>query len=247
MQRAARARGATRGLAGRLRPAIVLALGLALGGVAGAQGVRSVGTSAAEIPLEATVDLGPVLQLRLGVDTLGFDLSRLGGPDDAVCVLGSGPDVRTGSGPDGGDEVAPAGTSLVIGAWPTLEALGARPLTTYPPPPGEAGGVVCYRAFELAAYANVGAWQLGVERSDAPEGAPFPALYVVSVCPGGEVPGLLPIADGERRTLRLGSGADACADMLVAVAVRIDAGIAGTARTDLRYTLLAADADFSDD
>ena len=242
MQRAARARGPTRRTA---RWSLALVLVLVLGGTAAAQGVRSVGTSTAEIPLEATVDLGPVLQLRLGVDTLAFDLSRLGGPDGAVCVLGSGPDVRTGSGPDGGDEVAPAGTSLVIGAWPTLEALGARPLTTYPPPPGEAGGVVCYRAFELAAYANVGAWQLGVERSDAPEGAPFPALYVAGVCPGGGVPGLLPIVDGERRTLRLGSAADGCAEMLVAVAVRIDAGVAGAARTDLRYTLLAADADFS--
>jgi hypothetical protein len=65
------------------------------------------------------------------------------------------------------------------------------------------------------------------------------------VCPASEVPGLLPIVDGERRTLRIGSGTDGCAEMLVAVAVRIDAGLAGTARTELRYTLLAADADFA--
>lgn len=240
MRGAARARGAMR-MARRL--GVVLAL--VLGGVVLAQGVRSVGTSIAEVPLEVAFDFGPVLQLRLGLDTVAFDLNRLGEPDGAVCVLGSGPDVRTGIGPDGGDEVAPAGTSLTIGAWPTLEARGGVPLTSYPPPPDQAGGVVCYRAFALDAYANVGAWQLGVERSDAPEGAPFPETFVVGVCPGEALPGLLPIADGERRTLRLGTAADGCAEMLVVVAVRIDAGLAGTARTELRYTLLAADADFA--
>jgi hypothetical protein len=218
----------------------------ALGGAVLAQAVRSVGTSAAEIPLAVTFDVASVLQMRLAIDTVAFDLSRLGDPDGLVCVVGNGPDLRTGSAPDGGDEVAPAGTSLAMGVWPTLEALGARPLTAYPPPPDQAvGGVVCYRAFALDAYANVGTWQLAVERTDAPEAVPFPALYLASVCRGEAVPGLLPIADGERRTLRLGPAADACAEMLVAVAVRIDAGVAGAARTELRYTLLAADADFA--
>jgi hypothetical protein len=236
---AARARVRTSGAAG-------LGTALVLAGAVLAQGVRSVGTSTAAVPLEVTFGVGSVLQLTLGVDTVAFDLTRLGDPDGPVCVVGSGPDVRTGSAPDGGDAVAPAGTSLAIGAWPTLEALGARALATYPPPPDQAvGGVVCYRAVALDAYANVGTWQLAVERTDAPEGAPFPALYLASVCRDEAAPGLLPIVDGERRTLRLGSAADGCAEMLVAVAVRIDAGLAGTARTELRYTLLAADADFA--
>lgn len=238
-------RGAARARATSGR-AVRWALALVVAGAAAAQGVRSVGTATAEIPLEVAFDVGSVLQLRLAVDTVAFDLDRLGDPDGPVCVLGSGPDRRTGSAPDGGDAVAPAGTSLTIGAWPTLEALGARPLTSYPPPPDpSAGGVVCFRAFALGAYANVAAWHLGVERSDAPDGPPFPALYLASVCRGEPVPGLLPIADGERRTLRLGSATDACAETLVAVAVRIDGALAGTTRTDLRYTLLAADADFA--
>jgi hypothetical protein len=243
MREGARVRGAARGT-GRLWR--VLPVVLVFGAAAFAQGVRSVGTSTAEVPLQVTFDLQPVLQLQLEVDTLGFDLNRLGGPDDAVCVLGSGPDVYTGTGPDGGDEVAPAGTTLTIDTWPTLAAHGARPLTLYPPPPEESeGGVVCYRAFMLGAYANVGSWQLGVERADAADGAPIPALYVVGVCPDAQVSGLLPIADGERRTMRLGDTGDGCTEMLGAVGVRIDGGVAGTARTELRYTLLAADADFA--
>lgn len=221
---------------------------LALAGTATAQGVRSVGTSTAEVALEVAFDLGSVLQMRLAVDTVTFDLSRLGEPDGSVCVIGDGPDLRTGSAPDGGDAVAPAGTSLVIGSWPALEAVGARPLTRYPPPPVQGGdAVVCYRTFAIEAFANLGTWQLAVERTDAPELEPFPTLYLASVCRGAPVAGLRPVADGERRTLRLGSAADACAAMVVAVAVRIDAGLAGTARTELRYTLLAADADFAAD
>ena len=241
MRGAARAHGAIRTVR-----RLVFVLVFVLGGVVLAQSARSVGTSIAELPLEVAFDFGPVLQLRLALDTVVFDLNRLGEPDDAVCVLGTDRDVHTGIGPDGGDEVAPAGTSLTIGVWPTLEARGGVPLTSYPPPPGpSAGGVVCYRAFALDAYANVGAWQLSVERSDAPEGAPFPPLYLAGLCRGEPVPGLLPVADGERRTLRLAASADPCAEMLVAVAVRIDGGLAGTARTELRYTLLAADADFT--
>lgn len=240
------------GGAARLRGAahmprrLAFLLALVLGGAILAQGARSVGTSIAEVPLEVTFDFAPVLQLRLALDTVAFDLNRVGEPDGAVCVLGSGPDELTGSGPDGGDAVAPSGTSLTIGAWPTLEARGGIPLTSYPPPPDQAaGGVVCYRAFALDAYVNVGAWQLGVERSGAFIGAPFPETYVVSACPGDALLDLLPIADGERRTLRLGSTPEGCTEMLVAVAVRIDGALAGTARTDLRYTLLAADADFA--
>lgn len=239
--RAARAGGADRRAAWR-----PLALGLlaACVGLADAQPVRSVGTGAAEITLEATLALGVTLMVRLGTDELVFDLEALGRDDAPVCVVGTGDDRLTGTGLDGGDAVAPAGTSLVVTTWPTIEVLGGTPLAAYPPPPSMTGGVVCYQTFELEVFANQPGWRLDVSRADRPETAPFPPSYVASVCAGDEESALLPIADDGRRTLWHDATRGGCHDMLVALAVRIDAAGFGTAQTDLRYTLLAADADF---
>jgi len=213
-------------------------------GFADAQSVRSVGTGSAEIALEATLELGATLMLRLTTDELVFDLNALGSDDAPVCVVGDGPDRITGMGLDGGDAVFPAGTSLAVTTWPTIEVLGGSPLAAYPPPPRTVGGVVCYRTFGLEVFANQPGSRLAVSRTDRPESVPFPPSYVASVCPDDDAGALLPLEDGDRRTLLHDAGGGECRDMLVALAVRIDAVGVGTAITDLQYTLLAADADF---
>ena len=225
--------------------ASVLVLLVGLAGVAGAQEVRSVGAGSAEIALAVTVDVGPIAVLGLGADAIVFDLQALGTEVAPTCVVGIGPDAVVGTALDGGDEVAPAGTSFSLRAWPTIEVAGGSLLTAYPPPPLSTGtGIVCYQTFELEVYANVSGWQLGVSRADRSESAPFPTAYVASVCDGEEASGLLPLADGGRRTLREDAEDDRCRTVLVALAVRIDAAGAGTAVTDLQYTLLSADSDF---
>ena len=244
---AARSLPETRAWRGRLaaRVLVLVVTLMSLAHPADAQDVRSVGAGSVEIAFEATVDFGPITMLRLGADTIVFDLQALGTEAAPTCVVGVGADRVVGTALDGGDEVAPAGTSFVVRAWPTIEVEGGDALTAYPPPPLAGGaGIVCFQTFELEVYANVPGWQLVVSRADRSESAPFPSAYVAGICAGEEASGLLALADGGRRTLREEVVVDACRTVLVALAVRIDAAVAGSAVTDLQYTLLSADADF---
>lgn len=205
---------------------------------AAAQEVRATGAAGAHLALDVSVDLAPSLELRLGASTIDLDLRALGSELAPACVLGTGPDRVVTADRDGNDRIAPAGTSFQVTDGPAIEVTGGSPIAVYPPP---SGVLVCYVTFELRTFANVSGWQLAVSRAD--RGA-FPPLYLAGVCPGDPGNGLIPLPDGERRTLQQDRGNGVCHELLVVVAIRVDGVTAGTALTDLQYTLLAADADF---
>lgn len=207
-------------------------------------GVSATGSQVATVPLRLTAELGPTLELRLSTDHLSFDLRNGAlGSTVATCVIGSGEDVPVSGSFAGSTAFAPAGTWYRLDAWPTVTIGGGPALTEFPAPPGSAS-VVCYQTYLLGVFANVADWQLSAAASPVLGVAPIRAIYVGATARGDEAGGLVPLAGDARATLAQAADAPTSGEMLVVVAVKLGVEPAGTSATLIRYTLMAADADF---
>ncbi|MFO7546532.1 MAG: hypothetical protein R6W77_13655 [Trueperaceae bacterium] len=207
-------------------------------------GVSATGTHLAVVPLRLTAELGPTLELRLPTGHLSFDLRNGAlGSTVATCVIGSGEDALVGGSFAGTPMVAPGGTSYRVDAWPTVAIGGGPALTEFPAPPGTAS-VVCYKTFVLGVFANVADWQLSAAALPVPGVAPIRAIYVGAAVRDDDPGGLVPLAGDVRATLVQATDAPTSGEVLVVVAVKLGSEPAGTSATLVRYTLMAADADF---
>lgn len=209
-----------------------------------AGGVSATGTHVATVPLRLTAELGPTLELRLSVDHLSFDLRNGAlGSTVATCVIGSGEDVPVSSSFAGTTAVAPGGTWYRVAAWPTVSVGGGPALTEFPAPPGS-GSVVCYQTYLLGVFANASDWQLSAAALPVLGVTPIRSIYVGAAGPGDDAAGLVALAGEARATLLQATDAPAAGEVLVVVAVKLGSEPAGTSATLIRYTLMAADADF---
>ncbi len=210
-----------------------------------ASGAQVTGSTVATLTLQATADLGSVLELALPLDTLAFDLRMAPGDDGApTCVAASGEDTPVGGDGLGGGLVAPGGTDFRVEVWPLVSIVGGEPLTSYPPPP-EVGAVVCYQSFVLRAFANEAGWLLGAARLDVPGVEPLRSTYIGAVCEGEDGTGLRAMDDGMQANLAAPTALTQCHRVLVVVAVKVGPHAAGTSASVVRYTLLGPDADFA--
>src|SRR5690606_4849729 len=139
--------------------------------------------------------------------------------------------------------VAPGGTWYRVDAWPTVTLGGGPVPTEFPAPPGSAS-VVCYQTYLLGVFANVADWQLSASASPVLGIEPIRAIYVGAAARGDEAGGLVPLAGDTRATLVDATDAPTSGEVLVVVAVKLGVEPAGTSATLIRYTLMAADADF---
>lgn len=220
---------------------------IALQATVGAQspaGVSATGTHVAAVSLHVTAELGPTLELRLPTGHLSFDLRNGAlGSTVATCVVGSGEDTLVAGAFAGTALVAPGGTWYRVDAWPTVAIGGGPALTEFPAPPGTAS-VVCYQTYLLGVFANVADWQLSAAALLVPGVEPIRAIYVGTAVRGADTGGLVPLTSDARATLVQAADAPTSGEVLVVVAVKLGSEPAGTSATLIRYTLMAADADF---
>jgi hypothetical protein len=226
---------------------LALSTALCLAGTGNAQTAKATGPTSASVALGLVAQLPAALRLELDVTHLSYDLRSGRIPDDGPACRATdvADDPVVGSGLVDG-RVAPAGTSFRSGAWPSIEVTGGWPLEAYPPAP-HVDRVVCYRSFLARPFAGLGRWSLSATRSDVPDAPPLERLYVGGGCEGHEVPGLVPLDQGQHVTVATSLPAEtrACDVVRVVVAVDLTAQAEDAASTTIRYTLVANDADFA--
>lgn len=238
---------------------LLLSLSLAEAQYAG-EASNDTGRSRASVSPELSVELKPVVELRLSASQLSFDLRSNLNSGDMSCVYANEDiDRIVGSGLSGQEEVFPVGTSYQLGTWsdhPTISINGNGQVQNYVDFITEGNGniseksfkpFVCYRSFVMRVFSNLESWQLTVERNDPRSSRSIDSLYLrTNHC--SEAPsaakGLYRLADGASMTLRNQSSQDPDSDFcehLGVVAVKVMADPHGTSTAHLTYTLAALD------
>ncbi len=170
-------------------------------------------------------------------------------------------------------QVKPGGTYYQTLAWPNIQPVGFGTVDSYPPieldeegelVEGSKGYFVCYKTFVLQIFSNWSYWDLVVERNDTTDQG-IEHLYIQgNLCSTfGQTTGLYDLPDGALRhlipkTMNFGPTGlhtigddlpEECTgkswlDVLVVLAVKVNADKYGTNQADLTYTLFSADAQF---
>jgi len=172
-------------------------------------------------------------------------------------------------------QVLPGGTYYLPDGWPNIRPVGWGTVTSYPPieldeegelVEGSKGYFVCYKSTILQIFSNWDYWDLVVTREDTTDQG-IEHLYIQgNLCSTfGQATGLYDLPDEASRHLipkdmNFGPtgthtvGADlpeectgkSWLDVLVVLAVKVNADRYGTNQADLTYTLFSADAQFGD-
>ncbi len=173
-------------------------------------------------------------------------------------------------------QVLPGGTFYQPEDWPNIHPVGWGTVTSYPPieldeagelVEGSKGYFVCYKTTILQIFSNWSYWDLVVSRDDTTDQG-IEHLYIQgNLCSTwGRATGLYDLPNGAMRHLipkdmnfgptgehTVGSSLpDECTgkswlDVLVVLAVKVNADRYGENQADLTYTLFSADAQFGDD
>jgi hypothetical protein len=179
----------------------------------------SVGARSASVNQTVNLKLPEATALHLDATTLTFDISQIGNQDGTwYCAYGKG-DGTDQSSQLGADfwnqtQVKPLGTSYSLGSeWGKITVDAGAKVTQYPPikvgTDGEVDNAskayfVCYRAFIIQKFSNVGNFKLSVSRDNPAAGAAGRQLMYIQDNPCstfGGATGLYKLNPGSAREL----------------------------------------------
>lgn len=153
----------------------------------------NIGGKSASVTQKVNLKLPEATALHLDATTLTFDISQIGNQDGTwYCAYGKGDgtDQATQLSADfwNQTQVLPLGTSYSLGSeWGKITINAGQKVTQYPPviigADGEVNNAskayfVCYRAFIIQKFSNVGNFKLSVSRDNPTNGMGRQMMYI---------------------------------------------------------------------
>ncbi|KEF34000.1 hypothetical protein RDMS_09070 [Deinococcus sp. RL] len=179
---------------------------------------HNVGSTTASVTQTVNLKLPEATALHLDATQLVFDISQIGNQDGTwYCAYGFGSDVTQALGNEywNQTQVLPLGTSYTPNPskFGEIRINAGAQVTQYPPikkdeegelVPGSKDYFVCYRAFIIQKFSNVGGFKLSVQRDNPGAGAQGNQMMYIQDNPcdfwGGET-GLYDLPPGSTREL----------------------------------------------